>query len=133
MVENVRLGRAIAADRLARAYAARTELYRRTARLLERYELLATPAVQVAPLPAEAEYAREVAGVPSRRYYDWQRASTRITVTGHPALALPGGFTDAGLPIGLQLVGRHRDELALLRHAAALEAATGLAERRPLL
>ena len=133
VVENVRLGRAIPADRLARAYAVRTELYRSTVRLLERYDLLATPAVQVAPLPAEAEYAAEVAGVPSRRYYDWQRASTRVTVTGHPALALPGAFTGDGLPIGLQLVGRHRDELGLLRHAAAFEAAAGVAERRPRL
>jgi amidase len=131
VVENVRLGRAITAERLARAYALRTEIYRRTVGLLERYELLATPAVQVAPLPAEAQYAREVAGVPARRYYDWQRASTRITVTGHPALALPGAFTGDGLPVGLQLVGRHRDELTLLRHGAALEAAAGVAGRRP--
>ncbi|HET8757211.1 MAG TPA: amidase family protein [Solirubrobacteraceae bacterium] len=133
VVENVRLGRAIPAERLAHAYALRTELYRRTVALLERYDLLATPAVQVAPLPAEAEYAAEVAGVPSRRYYDWQRASTRVTVTGHPALALPGAFSDGGLPIGLQLVGRHRDELTLLRHGAAFEAAAGLAGRRPAL
>jgi amidase len=59
------------------------------------------------------------------------RSCSRISVTAHPALSLPAGFTPAGLPIGLQLVGRHRGDLALLRLAAGIERATGLGRRTP--
>ena len=60
-----------------------------------------------------------------------KRKGTRITVTAHPALSLPAGFTPDGLPVGLQLVGRQRGELGLLRLAAAIEQATGVGGRAP--
>ena len=63
------------------------------------------------------EYPTEIAGVEMGSYLEWFRSCSRITVTGHPALAMPAGFTPGGLPIGLQLVGRHRGELALLQLA----------------
>ena len=60
-------------------------------------------------------------------YLEWFRSCSRITVTAHPALAVPGRASRRdGLPIGLQLVGRHRGELALLRLAHAINGATGL-------
>ena len=62
-----------------------------------------------------------------------QRVACRVTATSHPALVLPAAFAADGLPLGLQLVGRHRDDLGLLRAGAAIEAATGLAERHPQL
>ena len=64
-------------------------------------------------------------------YLEWFRSCSRITVTAHPAIAVPAGFTDDGLPIGLQLVGRYRGEAALLRLAHAFTEATGLAARTP--
>ena len=64
-------------------------------------------------------------------YLEWMRSCSRITVTAHPALSLPAGFTPDGLPVGLQLVGRQRGELALLRLAAAIEHATGVGRRAP--
>jgi amidase len=64
-------------------------------------------------------------------YLEWMRSCSRITVTAHPAISVPAGFTPDGLPVGLQLVGRHRDELALLRLATAFEEATGLGRRWP--
>jgi len=54
-----------------------------------------------------------------------------FNLTGHPAITLPCGFGSAGLPIGIQLVGRYRCETDLLRAAALLEASLGLADRRP--
>lgn len=64
------------------------------------------------------------------RTYDRQ-ARTPFNLTGSPALALPIGFTDHGLPTGMQIVGRHHDEPVILRIAAAYEAATGWHMRRP--
>lgn len=133
IVENVRRGERLTAAQLADAHEQRTEIYRRTARLLDNHDLLVLPAAPLPPPPVELEIVTEVDGVPMERYSTWQRCSTRITVTAHPVLALPGGFTPNGLPVGLQVVGRHKDELALLRHGAAIEEGMGLTARRPAL
>jgi amidase len=53
-------------------------------------------------------------------YLEWMRSCSRITVTSHPAMSVPAGLTDGGLPVGLQLVGRYRGEAALLRLGAAV-------------
>ncbi|MES1193950.1 MAG: amidase family protein, partial [Solirubrobacterales bacterium] len=78
---------------------------------------------QVVPFPVEVEWPRTIAGAEMEHYIAWLRSCSRISVTGHPAVSVPVGFTPAGLPVGLQLVGRHGGEAALLRVAAALERA----------
>jgi amidase len=64
-------------------------------------------------------------------YIEWMRTCSRITVTGHPAISVPAGFTPEGLPVGLQIVGRARDDLGVLQLAHAFEAATSYWLRRP--
>jgi amidase len=128
---NIRDGAALSPAQLARAADLRTALYRRTNALLHEFDLLALPVVQVPPFAVEQEWVRAIAGVEMERYYTWMRSCSRISATTLPALSIPAGFTPDGLPIGLQLVGRHRGELALLGHAAAFEAATRHGRRRP--
>jgi amidase len=106
-------------------------MYQRMRALLERYDALALPVSQVAPFAVEREWVTEIAGTAMGSYLEWMRSCSRITVTAHPALSLPAGFTAGGLPIGLQLVGRQRGELALLRLAATIERATGVGRRAP--
>ena len=84
-----------------------------------------------APFPVENEWVTEIAGTAMGSYLEWMRSCSRISVSAHPALSLPAGFTPAGLPIGLQLVGRHRGDLALLRLAAGIERATRFGRRAP--
>ena len=98
---------------------------------LERYDAFAAPVTQVAPFSVEEEFPRSIAGVRMGSYLEWFRSCSRITVTSHPSIAVPAGFTDDGLPIGLQLVGRYRDEAGLLRLAHAFTESTGLAARVP--
>lgn len=131
LVRNVEEGRALSAEQIVEALGQRTAIFRATEALLERYDVLALPTTPVVSVPADCEWPAEVAGVALDRYFLWQRLACRVTVTAHPALSVPGGFSAAGLPIGLQLVGRHRGDLDLLRHAAAIEAATGFAARHP--
>ena len=64
-------------------------------------------------------------------YIEWMRSCSRITMTARPAMSIPAGFTPDGLPVGLQLVGRHRGELDLLRLAAGIERATAAGQRVP--
>jgi amidase len=128
---NTRAGLALSGERIARALDLQAEAFERLRALLERYDALALPVTQVAPFPVEEEWVREIAGVPMGSYLEWMRSCSRITVTAHPAISVPAGLTPDGLPVGLQLVGRHRGERDLLRLAAAFEAATGSARTPP--
>jgi amidase len=132
VVWNVERGLALDPAAIARAIGVRSEVFTTVAQLLERFDVLAAPAAQVAPFPAELEYPAEVAGVTMPHYLGWMRVCSRITVSAHPVAAVPAGFTDHGLPTGLQLVGRYRGDRRLLDHAAAWETATGLSGRHPL-
>jgi amidase len=131
LAENIRIGLRLTGPQIARALTLRTEIFHRMADFLERYDALAAPVTQAPPFSVDVEWPREVAGVPMGSYIEWFRSCSRVTVTGHPAMSVPAGFTDDGLPVGLQLVGRFRGELDLLRLARAYTEATGLAERRP--
>jgi amidase len=76
----------------------------------------------VPPFPADQEYPTEINGRPMETYLDWMRSSYLITVTGCPAISVPAGTTQAGLPVGVQIVAPHGAERRLLEVAAAFEA-----------
>ncbi|MCY4620908.1 MAG: amidase [bacterium] len=95
------------------------------------FDFLAAPVTQVPPFPVDVEYPTEIDGTPMETYIDWMRACSDITVTTHPAISVPGGFTPDGLPVGLQLVGRYRADRSVLELAHAWERATGWGRRLP--
>ncbi|HTW85973.1 MAG TPA: amidase [Candidatus Sulfotelmatobacter sp.] len=130
---NVDAGLALTGAQVAAADVARTKVFAQMHAFFERYDVLAAPVNQVSPFPIDVPYPTEIDGVQMETYVDWMRSCSRITVTGHPAISVPAGFTAEGLPVGIQLIGRHRGEAALLRVAAAFEAATRVGERRPAL
>ncbi len=109
----------------------RTALYRRVARFFEDHDALVLPAAQVPPFDAELEWVPEIAGQTLDTYIDWMAVCCEISVTGLPAISVPGGFTEAGLPVGLQIVGPPRGDFQLLQIAHAFEQATRHGERRP--
>lgn len=131
--QDVEWGAALTADRLAEAGRLRTELFRRVGALVSGYDALALPTVQLPPFPVGWRYPEQVAGVEMERYYTWMRSCTRISATNLPALSVPAAFTEDGLPVGLQLVGSHNQELRLLELAAGIEAELGISTRRPQL
>jgi len=96
-------------------------------------DYLVQPVTQVPPFPIELEYPTEVAGEPMTTYLDWMASCWSITVLGGPAISVPCGFTDDGLPIGLQIVGRRGDDAGVLRLARAYEEATGVGRIRPVM
>jgi amidase len=119
-----------AAD-IAKAESQRTAIYHRMRQLLEKYDFFACPVNQLPPFPVEQPYPTEIAGVKMTNYLDWMKSCYYITLTGHPAISVPAGFTDDGLPVGIQIVGRYREDFSLLQFAHAFEQATGVWKRRP--
>jgi amidase len=109
----------------------RTALYHRVRAFMAHHEFLLLPTTQVPPFDVTQPYVTEIDGVRLPTYIDWMRACSDITVTGLPAISVPAGFTPEGLPVGLQIVGRHQDEWGVLQLAHAFEQATGFGRRRP--
>jgi amidase len=110
---------------------AHTRLYEKVVGFFERYDVLLAPTTQVLPFPVEMEYPTEIAGVHQDNYLEWMRSCTVITPTGCPALSVPGGFTEAGLPVGLQIIGAPRADRRVLEVGSAFEQATQFGRRRP--
>ena len=131
IVWNVELGRALTGTQVGAATLLRSQIFARMHAFMERYEFLIAPVNQVAPFSIDQEYPTEINGVRMNNYLDWMRSCSAITVTGHPAISVPCGFTPDGLPVGVQIIGRYRDELGLLQFAHAFEQRTKTGERRP--
>lgn len=133
MVGNIEQGLALTAEAIITSEVERTRLFRRISKFFETYDALLLPAAQVPPFDAGLDWVREVDGVPMPTYLDWMRVCCVVSVTGLPAISVPAGFTDSGLPIGVQIVGRPRGDLELLQIAQAVETATGWYRHHPSL
>ena len=131
VVWNTEKGLALVASEIARAQRECGELYQRVRRFMDRYEFLLLPVTQVAPFDIETEWVQEIDGVAMASYIDWMKSCYFISLTALPAMSVPAGFTREGLPVGLQIVGRYRDERSVLALGHAFERATRVAENRP--
>ena len=132
LVRGVRRGEGMSAVEHARLFEQRAALYRTVAAFFARYDLLLTPTIAVPPFPVDGPEPSEIAGRPvDRRGYGWIPFTYPFNLTGHPAVSVPAGWTDDGLPVGLQIVGPRNGDAAVLRAAAAFEEARPWAHRRP--
>lgn len=132
---NIEEGLKLDAPRIARAMGLRSDIYRRMREFMDRYEFLLLPCNQVPPFPVSQPYVDNINGVKLDNYIDWMKTCYYITVTTHPAISVPAGFTDdaPALPVGLQIVGRYRDDFGVLQLAHAFEQRTQVAMQRPAL
>ena len=133
VIWNIEEGLRLDGPRVARAMALRSEIYRRMREFMDRYEFLCLPVNQVPPFPSTQPYVDTINGVKLPSYIDWMKTAYYITVTSHPAISVPAGFTDdkPGLPVGLQIVGRYRDDFGVLQMAHAFEQETQVGKSRP--
>ena len=131
VIWNIEQGLALDGARIGRAEGLRTELFHRMRSFLEKYEFMLAPVNQLPPFPVDTEYPTEIAGVKLGNYLDWMKSCYYVTVTSHPAISVPAGFTPEGLPVGLQIVGCYRDDFGVLQLAHAFEQATEVWKRRP--
>ena len=133
VVWNIERGLRLSEREIAVAMQKRTAFCQQVRAFMEDYEFLLLPVSQVAPFPIEQEWVEEINGIKMQSYIDWMASCYAISCTGLPAISIPCGFTSDGLPIGLQIVGRHHADFDVLQLAHAFEQATRVGERRPTL
>jgi len=128
---NIEQGLKLSVEEIAWAHRQRSEIWNRVKEFFDKYDLLLTPTTPIPPFLAEVKFPTEIAGKPMENYLDWAMLTYAITMTGHPAISVPCGWMENGLPVGVQIVGRHHGEAALFKAAAAYEQAAPWKGKRP--
>jgi Asp-tRNA(Asn)/Glu-tRNA(Gln) amidotransferase A subunit family amidase len=118
---NVAEGLAYSGQDIARALTMQTTLYRRFYQFFNQYDVMLTPAVTISPRPWRELYPAEIDGVATQSYFHWLALAYAPTTVGFPAISLPLGLDHAGMPFGLQIIGRRGADAQVLAVAAALE------------
>jgi amidase len=131
VIWEVERGSKLSGEDVARGLALRSRAWDRMRVFQEKYEYFITPTTQVLPFDITQPYPREIEDVKMKTYVEWQKSCILISALENPALSVPCGFTEEGLPVGLQIVGRHRDEWSVLQIAHAFEQATNIGRRKP--
>jgi len=127
----IKRGMEMAAMALHRATKVRSEWFATAAELFETYEVLVLPVAQVFAFPAEWDWPKEIAGVTMDTYHRWMQVMVPVSLLGLPAISVPVGFSDAGLPMGMQIIGAKGADVRLLEIAQAYHAATQWPGKRP--
>ncbi|MEN4919248.1 amidase [Achromobacter spanius] len=133
VIWNIELGLTQTPAAVVQAERDRAALFARMHAFMQTYEFMIGPVSQVLPFLVEQETVDRIEDTPMRNYIDWMRSGYYLSLTGHPAISVPCGFSDDGLPVGIQIVGRYRQEHALLQLAHAFEQATQCWRRAPVL
>ena len=120
----------LTAAEILEASQVRTAWYQAVRRFFDRYEYFILPSAQVFPWDVQTPWPKEIAGRTMDTYYQWMNAQVQVTMSGSPSLNIPVGFNERGLPMGMQIVGRHQAEFSCLQLAFAYDAATSWVEKR---
>jgi amidase len=130
-IDEIEAGRALTSAAVAQAMQLHTQLLERMRKFQDTYEFVVCAVNQLPPFDAALDWPKEIAGVPMEHYIAWQKSCYWISATLTPAISVPAGFTPEGLPVGIQIVGRHRADKSVLELAYAFEQATRVGLRRP--
>jgi len=121
VLANVEMAASISLGDRAWAHLAQTRIQRMFQRTFEQYDLVLAPVTPLSPFPWTQLYAQEVDGKTQRNYYEWLSLTYVVTLATNPALSLPCGRDEAGMPFGLQMIGPLHQDGRLLAMAAAVE------------
>ncbi len=118
------------AEDLNNAIVTRKAVYNKMWKLMRCYDLLLTPTLGVPPFPIGIQGPKTIAGREVGPF-GWVAFTFPLNLTGQPAATVPAGWTNTGLPVGMQIVGRHLDDALVLRASAAFEAVAPWQDRWP--
>ncbi len=130
-IGEIEAGAKVTATQVAKALERQAQIIQRMIAFQRKYEFVLCAVNQVPPFDVTLDWPKEIAGVKMIGYTDWMKSAYRITVTSCPAVSVPAGFTPEGLPVGIQIVGRYREDFELLRMAHMFEQATQVGAKRP--
>jgi len=114
-------GHRLTLDDINRAASVRTRFNEAIVGLFGRFDALVLPTAQVWPFPVEQRWPTHIAGREMDTYHRWMEVTLYATFAGLPAISVPVGFSDTGLPMGMQLIGAPRADVDVLRLAHAYE------------
>ncbi len=123
IIANVEEGLRYTLADYARAASEQTRIYRGWQGFFQNHDILISPAITISPRPWTELYPAEIDGQPTRTYFHWLSLAYAVTLVGHPAISLPLGVDEAGMPFGLQIVGPRGGDALVMAVAAAIEAA----------
>ncbi|WP_454741848.1 amidase [Cupriavidus necator] len=131
---NYEMGAKMSLSDSAWAQAEQNRILQRFQRAYQDYDLILSPTTPVSPFPWTSLYADTINGEKQENYYRWLALTYVVTLTTHPAISLPCGTDDLGMPFGLQVTGRFRGDMETLSAAQAMEAAFAGSQvlRRPV-
>ncbi len=132
-IGEIERGLKVSRDEVEQSLIRHRDFVDRVRRFQERYSFVVCVVNQVPPFEAGIDWPKAIDGVGMEGYVSWMKSTYWISTTLCPAISVPAGFTDDGLPIGIQIVGRYNDDVGLLQMAHAFEHATGVGQRRPAL
>lgn len=121
---NIETGVQLSAADFGRGMSLQQQVFERFRVFMQEYEFVLCAVNQVPPFPIEWDWPHEIDGIEMDTYISWMKTAYWITVTRSPAISVPAGFTEDGLPVGIQITGRFRDDLGVLQLAKAYESAT---------
>ena len=116
---------------IAKAEVNRTNLFHRIPTFMGKYEFIICPVNQVPPFDVHKPWVEKINDVTMNTYFEWMKSCYYISAVGLPSISVPCGFTDNGLPVGIQIVGRHNDDLGVLQLAYAFEKSTEIWKNHP--
>jgi len=131
IIGEIEMGLKLKASEIGKAEEMRTAYFNRVHSFMNTFEFMVMPVNQVPPFDVTTEYPTEINGVRMESYIDWMKSCYYISSLGHPAASVPCGFTPEGLPVGVQIVGRHHDDFGVLQLANAFEKASMFGNRLP--
>jgi Asp-tRNA(Asn)/Glu-tRNA(Gln) amidotransferase A subunit family amidase len=131
LVENTEQGLALSPRDIAEGELLRSRQWQRVREFLTTRDVWLMPTMAVPAFPIEHPHVMEIDGRPVGKAMQRSFLTYMVSVLGLPAISIPCGFTGEGLPVGLQIVGKRRGEAAVLRAAAAFEAARPWADQVP--
>ncbi|MGE4562176.1 MAG: amidase family protein, partial [Rhodospirillales bacterium] len=132
LVWNIRKGMELSADDIGHANIEQGRTYREIRGFFDNFDFLVTPATVVPPFDRDCRYPEEVDGKKLKTYFDWLAITYAISLTSCPAMSVPMGFTDNGLPVGVQIIAPPFAEADLFRAAAALEGLLEIDNKLPV-
>jgi len=131
-VFEIEAGSRLTNSQVAQAFVKHGQLLERMRAFQQTHEFVVCAVNQVPPFDATLDWPHEVDGVRMQHYIEWMKSAYLITATWCPAISVPAGFTPEGLPVGIQIVGRYREDFGVLQMGHAFEQATHVGRRRPI-